>query len=253
MNKNHSVTMTRLSQLLLVLLAGFVFWGCGKDDPKVITPVNPFVFDLQGVKDLKIENTGQDSMRVSITRKSGSTEKISLSLEGLPANVSYRITPNEGLPPFDAWIVINANNSPLGNFSVTLKASGATAGVIPYNINLTTFKEDIECIPALLGKYSTTEDCQGSPVHNYTAEMIQNPIDKKGIIIKNFANVGIDVKATVVCGSKKVVIDEQYIGDYTVSGTGDVIGNKIKISYVLTAKRMSTVYTNHCVATYLKF
>lgn len=246
--------MTRSSYLLLFLLACVVFWGCGKDDPpKNVTPANPFVFDLQGVKDLKIENTGTDSMRVSITRKSGSTEKVSLSLEGLPDNVTYRITPNEGLPPFDAWIVINANNSAIGSFSVTLKASGSTAGVIPYNINLTTFKEDVECIPALLGKYSTTEDCQGSPIYNYTATVTQNPIDKKGIIISNFANVGIDVKATVVCGSNKITVPEQYIGDYTVSGTGDVVGNKLKIDYTLTVNRMSTVYTNHCLATYLKF
>lgn len=249
---NAQKNSTRSVYFLLAIVACISFLSCGKDKPPVVTNPNPFAFDLSGVRSLNIENNGKDSIRLNITRKSGTSEKITLSLEGLPSGISYAINPSEGLPPFSPMIVISASNAPLSTYPVTLKAT-TSSGTTPYSFSITTFKEDIECIPGLVGSYSADEDCQGSPVHNYTATVETNPNNKKGIVIKNFANVGIDVKATVICGSNSLIIEEQQIGDYNISGSGSLSPKKLKIDYKLTAKRITTVYTVECSATYLKF
>lgn len=236
----------------LLLCIGLL--SCGKDkDPGPVNPPVKFIFDLKGTRNFNLESSAGDSMTVSITRVSGVSEKITLAMAGLPENMTATITPKEGLPPFTAKIILKGNNVPVGTYNATLNATGATAGTVPFPVTITTFKEDIACIPGLLGVYSISEECEGSPVAPYNATVEADPSNPKGIVINKFAALDIAVKASVVCGSSTFVIPKQTIGIHTVSGTATFSGNKLKIDYDLTSKDAgSTTFTASCTATYLR-
>lgn len=250
------MSITRLG--IATLLTAFCFLGCRKDNtPTTPTPTgNKFVFDLTGAKSsMAIENTGSDSMDVKIARVSGSSEKINLSVEGLPSGAKAIITPDNGLPPFTSHIVISANGADTGTYNAILKATGATAGVNSYPINLRVFSVNTACVSELEGRYSVYELCEGSQGNPYNANVVQDPTDKKKIIIKNFAGLAdqIDVSATIVCGSKAVIIPEQKIKTNTVSGNGSFSDNKLTINYTLTSTATATIYTTTCTAVYSRF
>src|SRR5690606_15668651 len=104
MNTSQSYTYRISSFVVLLVAACMFFLGCRNDQPVPVTPTNPFVFSLTGTKDFHIENNGVDSMIVSITRVRGSSEKISLYMEGLPSGVTATFKPESALPPFTSTV-----------------------------------------------------------------------------------------------------------------------------------------------------
>lgn len=233
-------------------------FGC-KKEPEVVTPTTKFEFNLTGVKNtLNMETIATDSMEVSIERKVGSSEKISLSVDNLPANVTATISNNNSLPPFKSKIIIRANNAAAGNYLAVLNATGATAGTVGYPIALNLVKISTECVPALYGRYSASDECQpqSSPTP-YNVEIVADPSNPKYVTIKNFAGVGVDVKAEVVCGANGIIVPQQKVGKYTFSATGSFTTDRMTVSFRLEYEDGSGstkfTYTQNCTAKYIKF
>lgn len=236
----------------LALIAVLSLAACQKDKPSA--PVaSPFEYEVRGVKDLFVETTGTDSMKLSITRILGTSQKVTMSVEGLPQNVIAQFSPaDNGLPPFTPIIRLVANNAPEGKYTVTVKTNNAVAGEQKFEFQLTVSKPVPECIPSLIGSYTADELCESSTVPSYPASVEKIGNSDTKILLKNFGNLEINVEVGVNCSAKRLTIAQQEIGTKTVSGSGSFNDKHLYINYTITDTKGITPFTVTCDADYLR-
>lgn len=233
----------------VILCAGLL--SCGKDDPDPVTG-EKFVYNLTGTKNFNVETTSSDSMTISLTRVSGATENIRLSMKGIPENMTATFTKSEGLPPYTSKIVLRGANIPVGTYQAALVAAGISSGTQEFPVTINVFKQETNCIAPLIGIYSVSEECESAPPP-YNVSVSVDPTDNKFVLLKGFASIDITLRAAIICGSNTVVIPEQTIGNNTVSGNGTFEGNKMIIDYNLSVRNPgSTTFTASCKATLRK-
>jgi hypothetical protein len=240
---------------IFLLAASVIFFaaGCKKDKPS--PPVqSPFSYQVSGVKDLFIETTGTDSMRLNIERTIGTSQKVTLSVEGLPTNVTAILNPDYGLPPFTPVVKLVAKGAVEGQYAVTVKTNNPIAGEQKLQFNLTISKPVPQCIPSLVGNYTGEELCESTGVPPYPAivEAIANKENK--ILIKNFGNFDpkIDIEVNVNCSAKKLTIVQQEINGTTVVGSGSFDDKRLYINYTVTNNSGITPFSVTCDAKYLR-
>lgn len=238
----------------LAITAVFSLAACKKDKPS--PPVaSPFQYEVSGIENLFVETTGTDSMKLSITRVLGTSQKVDLSLEGLPQNVVAQFSPaNNGLPPFTPIIRLVANNAPEGKYTVTVKTNNSVAGEQKFEFQLTVSKPVPECIPSLIASYTGSELCESSPVPEYPASVERIGNSDTKVLLKNFGNFEpkIDVEVNVNCSAKRLTVAQQKIGTKTVSGSGTFDDKHLYIDYTVTDVGGITPFTVTCSAKYLR-
>lgn len=145
--------------ITIALAISPLFFGCSKN---VI--VNSSNFSVNGVHDVSLTNNTVTSatMPLNIQNDGGEQETVTLSLSGVPANVTVDngLFITSGIPTFTSVLKLgNFNGATPGTYPLTLTATGAVSGAKTYNFNLTVNPE-LACTSQVVGGYS---NCSPGP------------------------------------------------------------------------------------------
>lgn len=241
-----------MKKLFYLAVLCFISWAACKKTTTSPPVKSPFSFEVSGVKDLFVETNGADSMTLNIERTLGTSQKVTLSIEGLPQGVTAVFNPNNGLPPFTPTVKLIAKDAVEGSYTVTLKASNDVAGEQTHEFLLKVSKPVPDCIPSLLGSYTGSELCESTTVPAYiaTVERVENK--ENSILITNFGNLKVNIEVRVNCSANRLTIPQQTVDNTTVIGTGSIVGNRLKINYTVTVQSGAFTYSSTCDADYLK-
>jgi hypothetical protein len=98
----------------------------------------PFTYEVSGLTDVSVPITDSVSIPIQVKTLTGNAETVTLSMDGLPANVTGIITPSTGTPSYNATLKIKAlSNAATGTNTITINSYSVSGGIKPYNINLT--------------------------------------------------------------------------------------------------------------------
>lgn len=117
---------------LLIIILGFTFSSCKKD------PVNTDIIQINGVSDFKSAVGETKTLTLTISNSNTNLQDISLSLNNVPAGVSYSFETASGKSNFVTTLsFIISSQAKLGVYPVILEASSETASTkIPFHINI---------------------------------------------------------------------------------------------------------------------
>ncbi|HEX2395824.1 MAG TPA: hypothetical protein VHI78_10780 [Bacteroidales bacterium] len=110
-----------------------------------------------------------------------------------------------------------------------------------------------EDVAALEGEWSvdeTSEVFDKSTLSVYAVTVSADPDNLNGVIIDNFYNVGISIKATV-SGNSLIIPNQNAEDGYTVYGSGTISGNSSEINMSYTVNDGSAQDDN-CTAVFTK-
>jgi hypothetical protein len=122
--------------MLKAIFSAFLFSAlfvaaCKKDD----TPDNTFI--INGLHDIDFTSYNGSYLELVVVQASGTQERVTLSVTGVPAGVTAIITPENGTPDFDAIITFDITGDPTGG-TYPIRIVGNTASHIKsYDLNLT--------------------------------------------------------------------------------------------------------------------
>lgn len=102
---------------------------------------------------------------------------------------------------------------------------------------------DTEERAQFLANYSVSESCT-SGNYTYSIEVGTSSTDVTKVIISNFGDYGVDVVATV--NGSSLTIANQTVGGGTFSGSGQLSGNILTITYSVTAGTSTDSCTMTC-------
>jgi hypothetical protein len=117
--------------LYLVLLLPLLHSACKKGDSG---PANEFV--INGVRDVNFTLSTTDYLLLSVKHTSGSQERVTISVTGLPTGVNAVIDPSSGTPDFESNIIFSmAGNAISGTYPIKIIGTAASS-IKTYDLNL---------------------------------------------------------------------------------------------------------------------
>lgn len=213
--------------LVLTILLSTVIFGCKKHK------VTPFDYTISGIGDISVEKEGATTMPVEIKHIKGDAEFVSLSITGLPKNVTATINPDHASGSFNPGIVFNANSMAVeGTYPLMITTYSISSYYRTYNFNLKVVPSS-GCVNGRIGNYFVTSDCT---VDSYYVHVVKDPYLSNAIMIQNFGNFTaypVNLHIILDCTTKKISIPTQ-TEDSTglqFSGTGTFNGNIINLTY----------------------
>lgn len=224
--------MKRLFPLALIMCC--TFFACkkneyGNNNNNNTNPVdsNEMKYVINGIADKTIAYDDSVVIPLSIVRSSGTQQKITLSLAGLPAGATAKFDPESGIPDFASILTIKMKNPEGGNFNLKLTGSaGNTAKVYDMVLKVTPEPAD-GCVSKVTGTYinvysstpNSTEDC------NVWATGTKNKI---GVSSKSIG----DVYCNLDCNTQKITIPRQKTSNqfYEMDGSGSYTATGIELT-----------------------
>jgi hypothetical protein len=94
-----------------------------------------------------------------------------------------------------------------------------------------------------LGAYNVNENCT-SGTFSYAISVIASTTETNGIVISNFGDYGVNIRATVT-GANLAINDTQ--AGITFSGSGSIAGNTLTIIYTASAGGLTDNCTKTCI------
>lgn len=213
--------------LILSLVLLTVIIGCKKRD------ITPFDYTISGITDVTLEKYSTVTMPVEIKTKQGEPEYVSMSITGVPENVSVSFNPDHGLSPYNSGVVFTTEDKAKeGTYPVTITVFSLSTYYKTYKFNLKVVAAN-GCQTGRIGRYFVTSDCS---VDSYYVNIIKDPALTNGIMIQNFGNFSVypvTLHMILNCDAKTISIPTQ-TEDSTglqFSGVGEFNGNNIYLTY----------------------
>lgn len=212
-----------LAALFFILCGSVILFSCNKTEAPDID------FSVSGLNNTDLSENGHKELVLNVAHTKGSSEQVTLGIEGLPPGVSADFNVQTALPSFETTLHLKDDSSAGGVHEVTVTATSASGIVHPYTFKLTTHEKT--CAQKLSAIYLCTITFAngGGRIYNN----IQVSEDSK---VKNRLNyrwgdhlMHIDVN----CNTNKVIMPLQYIDKGYVKGEGYVDQNYsvIRVNY----------------------
>lgn len=199
--------MKKLS--FLFALALLTLAACKKSEG----PQQSATYRVNGITDLRMNEVGAANLLLSFEYKGIVQERVTLSLTGLPENVTVEFSNEGGTVPFSSEILVIADNATPGSYPLKLVCNGSSTGATSYDVMLTI--EPVPCTQKLTGSYIGTGSCAGSSFNTNVGQ-----IDETRIYIYNLGGSFMNVYADVNCNTNSLTIPPQNISGTVVSGSG---------------------------------
>jgi hypothetical protein len=186
-------------------------------------------YTVNNLQNITVNNDDSTSLPVAITFVSGTQQPVSLSVSGLPSNVTVTPTSASGTPSYGTTFVFHANNADTGTYPITITAASAGTTSKTYNFNLTV-TPSLNCATPLAGTYIGNINCQPSIGDSAVSCTVAttNTIDQ--ISIDNFIFNGNSLLVNVNCTDNTLSIAPGQVA----SGSGTYTNNKITLNFTLT-------------------
>jgi hypothetical protein len=239
--------------------ATFAFSACSKNEPKTTTPVdsNAMKYTINGVTDKSIDwNTDTIMMPLSLVYEKGNQEKVTLSVEGLPAHMYPAFETKTGVPSFSTIMYLCnqvSKTNPGGSYNLKVVAKTDKDSIKSIPMQLTVGAPPPPCEQVIAGKYN---NLQVSPALNdVSGETTIEVIGKEKILLKNFVFIdgfSEDMEGTVDCDKQTISLIRKEVVSrpgYAIVGYGDIKGNVIEMHMIIT---FETVNYRHLGSTLTK-
>lgn len=142
-----------MKKLFTCLFVATLFWGCSKNNNISNS------FTVNGLHDVSMTNkvTTSVSLPITVQNESSNQETVTLSVSGLPANVSLDNTnfASSGIPTFTTVLKLVDNVATPGTYPITLTAEGSSSGSKTYTFNL-TINAETDCSSQIIGHYDNS-------------------------------------------------------------------------------------------------
>lgn len=238
-----------MKQTLILALSCLLLFSCGKESnqPTPAVPKNDstnqtssFKFLINGVTDMTFGKDSFATIAIGVARESGTQERVTLSVEGLPANATAEFSSASGTPDFATTLTLKGNGAIPGTYALKLKGLAEKGAVKTYDFNavITGLKPGepdpvLGCAKDLLGDYRSDYVYNGTP-RVYELALVESTGVKNEITMR-VGGFTKQVVATVNCDTKQLTILNQPGMDWNLTnGSGYVSADgKIHLSYTL--------------------
>ena len=199
---------------LLVALLAITIGSCTKKYETNVPYVPPY--HLDGITDLTVNaDNPSASMQIGVTYQNSNQERVTLSLEGMPAGLTYNIINPSGYPSFSSFISFFDSSAAIGTYTVNLVAKGDKSGKVkfPFTVMVT---EIPDCAAGFTGaNFSASNFCtSGSYTEGITL------LSANHVQFTNFEGTGVHLNATFNCTTGDVTIPTQTINGFIYAGSG---------------------------------
>jgi hypothetical protein len=218
-----------LASILILSCLG----SCKKEDDD--TPYIP-PYRLEGVVDLTLSklssgNGALAQMPINVEYENGVQERVTLSLEDVPAGLKDSIVNTSGYPSFSSmlWFIDSGVND--GSYTMKLVAQGSQTGRTEFPFTLTVLPTP-DCITGsgLVGTYTSTSTCVSGGA--YTVNVQASASVKNQLVFPNLNNNGLQIVANVNCdgGGSFITIPTQSFNGVTYSGFVSFLSNGLRLN-----------------------
>jgi len=234
--------------VLLLAICGFIS-ACQKSVP---APVTYKVESGQNAPlgDIYIPDNGTYTMPVLVKYISGYAEdKVSLSIKGVPANVTVVQDKFSQVPTYRADYVFVSKDAKHGSYPVSITSTSRGSDPKTYTFNVIVRSAD--CASNLWGSFSAFNECTGRSFSYTATGQASGVTDELNVV--NLGGYGSNTSTRVIlnCNLNTLTIPSQNIGNgYTMQGTGTFTGNSMKINYSVTSSAGGASET--CITTLTK-
>lgn len=258
-----------MKKLLLAFSLFTIFLGSCTKKTNVIPDVpievkEDSTYIINGVTDFTLGSLDSTWVYLEVDFREGKQEKITLSIEGLPARVISEFEPAAGIPGFATTLMLKSIVATPGTYPVKIVGTSSNGMKKTYEVNL-VIKDNFHCDSFMvnnLGAFSTQIESTGDSVstYSYISYMVQpggsmvlfmrsvylETVSGYPVLSGNFGTPDLtnEVVLVVNCNNKTITIPEKSIIAYSaigpeiykVSGTGtiDFDTKTVTINYSVT-------------------
>jgi len=208
-----------MKNLLFLSLLFIGFASCKKEDEAKTT----YSYRIEGIKDLSLvrgshNGSATPALGLKVIYDNGVNEQVALSLENIPAGLSYKIDSAAGMPNFNSKISFADSGVVEGNFVIKLVATGHTTGRHEFSFNIVVGSIP-DCTAEVIGNnFVTSSPC--SPSANYMQNVTLENSATNRVLFSNIGNVSTKVYANVDCEVGGLIIPKQVINGIAYTGEG---------------------------------
>lgn len=218
---------------LFLLACCGLFFSCSKTTkiPVAYTVVNN---SGTALTDVYVPDSGAYDLAVRVKFMTGNTtDKVTLKLAGLPADVVAAPDSVSDLPSYTGHFTLSTNHATQATYPVKIVATAPGEDPQVYSFNLNVIPAS--CASYVAGTYSGSNACTA---RNYTYTATASAASDGRLIINNFGGYGTNTNmyATLSCAHDSLFIASQDIGNgTTLSGVGTFTSNSVVIYYTATS------------------
>lgn len=210
-----------MKKLLLAILAlPLVIASCKKSDST--SEIYKPSYHVDGISDRIIQKniTGLPTtvtQYLTITYENQEQERVTLSLENLPAGLTAKFTPATGFPTFSTQLTLIDSGVATGEYTLNLIATGASSGKKTFPFNLSVLPVP-DCSNQIIGAgYISQLSCGAGTFMQNVTSVSGSP---GRVNFSNFDNTGAQVYGLINCTSNQINIPTQSVNGATYNGSG---------------------------------
>lgn len=243
-----------MNKVLYFVAVSVFLLGCNKgSDGKKGSP-NPLYniaidTKVEDLQDVVMEQTDLYEMPIAVKYISGTKEKVSIALVGMPENVFVSVTPQIDTPSYTSILRFNAMNADTGTTKITLiTAASKDSSMRTYSFNLTIKPSPINYALDLAGTYTHSGMCEKVGAVNNTAYITADPDVINRIKIEKIwtGDYSYFLYADIDPVNHTLSIPAQSNNGISYSGNGTYTDNQIDLSYQFTD---GNLINDNCVVT----
>ncbi len=235
---------------LLLFCLSAVLFGC--KDKETLTPYydpnsGELDFVIEGLKDTTIEQQGDIFAPLYVKKISGTPSSVKLNATDLPKGVSITFDPESSAPPFNTFITIKTNRTPVGEYPITVTGFSDASGSKKFSFKLRVTPYSNAAL-GILGDFIETHNCSQGGNSSFDVNIIEDETTNNKVFIKGFWS-GVwtnQVYATVNPDTKQISIPKQTTNGIEFTGSGTYSDNEITITYSAVGK--SGTVNDNCTA-----
>ncbi len=206
--------------LLAVLALPLIIGSCNKSDSN--SEIYKPSYHVDGISDRIMQKSATGTALTStfyltVTYENQDQERVSLSLENVPAGLVARFTPATGFPTFSSQLMLIDSNVAVGEYTLKLVATGANSGKKTFEFNLSVLGAP-DCSNLATGAGYLSQLSCGT--NTYTQSVTAVAGFPGRINFSNFDNTGAQVYGIVSCSSGQINIPYQTVNNATYQGSG---------------------------------
>lgn len=139
-----------MKKVLLALTALSLTFGACQKNTSTLPPVTDTVYidsnagkekidtsvTIAGIKDIRMNPWGMFTLPITVNRNVGESQKVSMMISGVPANVKAKFSAETGYTSFNTNLMIESMFQAPGTYPITIASSSAMGKTVDYTVNL---------------------------------------------------------------------------------------------------------------------